>query len=1093
MLSANPAAPPTPGAADGGGHARDVVLVLTFSEPVRSAGADTGLVLTVASQSGADGQWAVAVDGPEVTFNGTEVVLVQLLPPYFLRAGQDAEAYTISAPPGAFVDYADAPNPFAGGVLLDVTVVSHAANALATPAVASAGQLETVAVGFDLYTPLAFADEIIVSFPTALADGSPFPAGAGAVQLPEQLMTSFEPGPPFTAGVLYADRETNSVVITDLEGVVGPDGSSVPAAGVVQRIELQFRGIQLPSLYGTLSPYTVSVRYAAGGPDAVCTAAGPRLGNLQVPRFVVGAGDGGGFVTEYAAQVFETDGRAAPLPDARFAPVEVLTVRAVDADQLPGADVVYSMDTSEAAAVARQYFTLDRNTGVISTRIPIDADDPATPAVIDFVVVAVDGSPPFRAANATITITIADINDNAPAFSLPRDAASAAALPYYAAVVHEDAVVAGAGLLFVEAADGDSGVNSQIVYTLGANASAAAERHFEVDPSTGEIRIVELFATAVAASLNHHHVVVPVLATDQAADPADRRTDQVAVSISFIGDQDLSYMTVSSVGKLDPATFAAVIESAVCPTGSCSAVVYNTSVADSSTETTVAYYVRAKAADVAASELEAAQATALGVGGGALALDLVAPADMAEILSSAPGQKALAGSSSAGGFTFVSMGSTGELDTVAAAADPYGGLTLPGLIAVSAGALFCLVSTIIAILWSRRSQKETEQILRHSMYMDPQPFSPHHAPTQFLTGYPSAASFGVPPPRASRWIGPDAGWPSSPYGTPFALAQSPPMPGGGIPRTSMVQARNGSMVQMDDYIDIAQPQQQQQQQQQQQPYYVPHQRPSMPWAGDTSHNPMMAGSPGRAASSPMMMMPMPMMMPGQQQQMQMQQRWSEQPQMVRSPAPRPLVMRTSVPMVSPQSQPQRWSQTGPPQQEWDTVNNALFRQSTQFDPGVSSTNVDDWGTSTQALNMHAAGRPAQQLAPPQDRNSPENVDYAELDFDLTGRPPVAVQPVQVPNSTGQVQRTSMPQLHGMTPAEAGDAERMLMNEGDAQYFDQNFDGLANSNGNGNNWSTMQGADFEMGATEYADVNGDAGFQEPQQATAWTNPGNGNSY
>ena len=152
-----------------------------------------------------------------------------------------------------------------------------------------------------------------------------------------------------------------------------------------------------------------------------------------------------------------------------------------------------------------------------------------------------------------------------------------------------------------------------------------------------------------------------------------------------------------------------------------------------------------------------------------------------------------------------------------------------------------------------------------------------------------------------------------------------------------------------------------------------------------------------------------------------------------------------------------------------------------FDPGVSSTNVDDeWGASAQALGMHAAGGAA---LPQVRRNSPEEVDYAELDFTLTGQPAAARQQVDSVLDTrpGQVQRASMSQMQGMTPAEADEAERMLMNDGDAQYFGQNFEGLGNSNSNGNNWPTMQGAEFQTGATEYVDVNDD--FQAPQRASA----------
>lgn len=304
--------------------------------------------LTVVSQSGADGPWDVAVDGSEVTFNGTNVVLIQLKAPYFLRAHQDSEVYTISAPQGAFVDYAEIPNAFAGGDLLSITVASRALSGRIMPELVSAGTRDSFKIQFDVAMPLAPADEIIVRFPTALADGSPFPEGSGTVELPDQLAASFVPTAPFTAGVLYADKESNAVVITDLGGFGTrsrrlDDDDDGDGSAAYHTIEFEIAGIQMPVLYGTLAPYLVLLRFASGDADASLLVPGPTLENLEVPVFAFSSAGADG----YATTVDETDGRTTQ--EAPFSPVNVLAVHAVDADQIPGANVTYAMDADPNA------------------------------------------------------------------------------------------------------------------------------------------------------------------------------------------------------------------------------------------------------------------------------------------------------------------------------------------------------------------------------------------------------------------------------------------------------------------------------------------------------------------------------------------------------------------------------------------------------------------------------------------------------------------------------------------------------------------------------------------------------------------------
>lgn len=90
---------------------------------------------------------------------------------------------------------------------------------------------------------------------------------------------------------------------------------------------------------------------------------------------------------------------------------EVLQVTAVDKDQGTNSQVVYALVASESSH--SDWFEIDKNTGLITTRSHVDCETEPEPSVT---VVAMDGGSPPLSATATVLVTIVDVNDNEPVF-----------------------------------------------------------------------------------------------------------------------------------------------------------------------------------------------------------------------------------------------------------------------------------------------------------------------------------------------------------------------------------------------------------------------------------------------------------------------------------------------------------------------------------------------------------------------------------------------------------------------------------------------------------------------------------------------------
>ena len=67
----------------------------------------------------------------------------------------------------------------------------------------------------------------------------------------------------------------------------------------------------------------------------------------------------------------------------------------------------------EASSVAADWFAVDGESGLITTRSYLDCEAESNPRVI---VVAEDGGDPRQTATATLSVSVTDVNDNVPLF-----------------------------------------------------------------------------------------------------------------------------------------------------------------------------------------------------------------------------------------------------------------------------------------------------------------------------------------------------------------------------------------------------------------------------------------------------------------------------------------------------------------------------------------------------------------------------------------------------------------------------------------------------------------------------------------------------
>ncbi len=181
-------------------------------------------------------------------------------------------------------------------------------------------------------------------------------------------------------------------------------------------------------------------------------------------------------------------------------------VLATDKDALDNKKIQYSLITTPDSAT----FKIEQSTGLVSLAKPLDRE---TKSLYNLTVRAMDHGTPRLSSQASLIVTVLDVNDNPPEF----------ASKFYFATAPENPAV-GIDVVSVFAASKEAGVNAEITYSLiGGN----ERRRFEIDPKTG--------AVLIAAPLDYEKATEYFL-TIQAQDGGDPPLSNHATANITIGD-----------------------------------------------------------------------------------------------------------------------------------------------------------------------------------------------------------------------------------------------------------------------------------------------------------------------------------------------------------------------------------------------------------------------------------------------------------------------------------------------------------------------------------------------------------------------------
>uniref|UniRef100_W5KLY4 Protocadherin-16 n=1 Tax=Astyanax mexicanus TaxID=7994 RepID=W5KLY4_ASTMX len=185
----------------------------------------------------------------------------------------------------------------------------------------------------------------------------------------------------------------------------------------------------------------------------------------------------------------------------------LLDVTAKDADEGQNGQILYFLSSE-----ARGDFTVDPDTGRIVTAAPLDREKRAS---YSFQVCAVDLSPATpRNTTAQVTVTILDVNDNAPFFIQDPLIIN----------VSSRSVATNHVVATMKAEDKDFGANGSVFYRF-----AMPVRGFSINSLTGEIQTTELLS-----SLTQSQRTLIVEAMDQGS-PAQ---SSLGVVIIYVKEQD---------------------------------------------------------------------------------------------------------------------------------------------------------------------------------------------------------------------------------------------------------------------------------------------------------------------------------------------------------------------------------------------------------------------------------------------------------------------------------------------------------------------------------------------------------------------------
>ena len=224
----------------------------------------------------------------------------------------------------------------------------------------------------------------------------------------------------------------------------------------------------------------------------------------------------------FADSVYETT-----ILEEQTPPVTIFEVSATDIDLGTNAEIRFSLALVNAPnPSSTDQFEIDEVTGRIWATVALDCEEQQ---MYDFIITATDlGSPEAMDSSVNGTLTLLDINDNAPIFSMP----------VYQRSLFEDFGL-GQVVIDVEATDRDKGSNGEIRYALIGQGGPVAtvenqefvQTFFSIDEFSGEISHISFFDFEVDQQIN-----LTVVASDRGV-PTLSSSAQVTINVLNVDEK----------------------------------------------------------------------------------------------------------------------------------------------------------------------------------------------------------------------------------------------------------------------------------------------------------------------------------------------------------------------------------------------------------------------------------------------------------------------------------------------------------------------------------------------------------------------------
>ena len=226
------------------------------------------------------------------------------------------------------------------------------------------------------------------------------------------------------------------------------------------------------------------------------------------------------------APVFDTitDGFQVSVVEERPAGTLVVNALARDLDLGVNGEVNYTLEILDLAPGSMPPFEINPQTGLVTTTRPLDRE--AVDSYMIFIN-AFDNGEPSLSINATVNVTVGDVNDNAPIFFLPVQEIS----------VFENAAFP-QQLLQVQASDADLGSNAVISYSIQEAIPANSTTLFSINQNNGIISLIGMLDFESTAS---HRLTIA------ADDGVNSNTTEVIVTVINVDETPPEFFGLCTV------------------------------------------------------------------------------------------------------------------------------------------------------------------------------------------------------------------------------------------------------------------------------------------------------------------------------------------------------------------------------------------------------------------------------------------------------------------------------------------------------------------------------------------------------------------